>query len=104
MVFLPWITLNSHLYAVTLRGSAGVRKASYLKRNLFKILTCTSTEGSTDTQRDGFYGGPAALVHRDKRSDILVIAGDFNAQVDKNKSTRRFLRWVLLLTGSVSRK
>ncbi|CAM0512289.1 unnamed protein product [Fasciola hepatica] len=80
---LDWIPVNSRLCAVRLQGSVGVRKDSCVKRNLFVISAYAPTDCSSDLQKDEFYDALATLVRSSKGSDIVVLAGDFNAQVGK---------------------
>ena len=56
---------------------------AWLPRCLFIVSTHAPTNCSFDAVKDSFYEALGALLQRAKSSDIVVVAGDMNAQVGK---------------------
>lgn len=70
---LDWITVNSRFCAVKFQESLGVQKYSSVERNLFVIWAYVPTDFNADTLKDGFCDELAALLRRNKSSNIVVL-------------------------------
>ena len=88
---LDWIPVSSRLCAVRLQGSIKVNKKNSRKRCLFVISAYAPTNCSSDSSKDEFYDQLFTSIQSAKSSDIVVLAGDLNAQVGKLSSTESFL-------------
>ncbi|CAH8658448.1 unnamed protein product [Schistosoma rodhaini] len=88
---LEWIPVNSRLCAVRLNGSIRTRKDRDTRRCLFVVSAYAPTDCSHDEVKDDFYRKLSELLQKAKRSDIVVVAGDFNAQVGSLNQTERHL-------------
>ncbi|CAH8595597.1 unnamed protein product [Schistosoma rodhaini] len=84
---LEWIPVNSRLCAVRLNGSVRTRKDRDTRRCLFVVSAYAPTDCSHDEVKDDFYRKLSELLQKAKRSDIVVVAGDFNAQVGSLNQT-----------------
>nr|CAH8876408.1 unnamed protein product [Trichobilharzia regenti] len=80
---LDWIPVDSRMCAVRLNGSVRRRKDCTTRRCLFVISAYAPTDCSSDETKDEFYQKLSSLVRKAKRSDIVVLASDINAQVGK---------------------
>ena len=78
-----WIPVNSRLCAVRLASSFAVRTNRPVKRSLFVISAYAPTDCSPDSVKDSFYSDLANLINLRRSSDIVLLAGDMNAQVGK---------------------
>ncbi|GAA53500.1 craniofacial development protein 2 [Clonorchis sinensis] len=75
-----WIPVDSRLCAVRLATSVKSLTSGML---IDVCLSCLRTPQLTDTVKDRFYDALNALLRRAKSSDIVVVAGDLNAQVGR---------------------
>lgn len=88
---IDWIPVNSRLCAVRLNGSVRVNRGSNRRRCLFVVSVYAPTDCSSDEFKDAFYRDLSVLLQNAKRSDVIIIAGDFNAQLGRlNSSEKRF--------------
>ena len=78
---IDWIPLNSRLCAVRLESSIKVNASRSSKRCLFVVSAYAPTNCSTDLIKDQFYSDFRSLLSRARSSDIVIVAGDMNAQV-----------------------
>ena len=78
---IDWIPLNSRLCAVRLESSIKVNASRSSKRCLFVVSAYAPTNCSTDIIKDQFYSDFRSLLSRARSSDIVIVAGDMNAQV-----------------------
>ena len=88
---LEWIPVNSRLCAVRLNGSVRTRKDRDTRRCLFVVSAYAPTDCSHDEVKDDFYRKLSELLQKAKRSDIVVVAGDFNARVGSLNQPERHL-------------
>ncbi|CAH8648439.1 unnamed protein product [Schistosoma mattheei] len=88
---LEWIPVNSRLCAVRLNGSVRTRKDRDTRRCLFVVSAYAPTDCSSDEVKDEFYRKLSELLQKAKRSDIVLVAGDFNAQIGSLNQTERHL-------------
>ncbi|KAH9591881.1 UBX domain-containing protein 4 [Schistosoma haematobium] len=98
---VDWIPINSRLCAVRLESSIKVRRNRREKRCLFVISAYAPTDCSPDAIKDGFYHQLSVLLQKVRSIDIVVLAGDLNAQVGRlgTEESRLGGRW-----GLVSRR
>jgi hypothetical protein len=92
---LDCIPVNSRLCAIRLKSTVKVRSCRPSSRNLFVISVYAPTDCSSDADKNGFYTELHKLLNLRKSSDIVVMGGDFNAQVgqlgpNKHKIGGRF--------------
>lgn len=80
---LDWIPVNSRLCAVRLNGSTKVNRKTNRRRCLFIVSVYAPTDCSSDDAKDEFYSDLVRLLGQAKRSDIVLVAGDFNSQVGR---------------------
>ena len=80
---LDWIPVNSRLCAVRLNGSVRVNKQRNRWRCLFIVSVYAPTDCSADDLKDAFYRDLHNLLQKARQSDVVVICGDFNAQVGR---------------------
>ena len=80
---LDWIPVDSRLCAVRLATSVKESHKRDVDRCLFIVSAYAPTDCSSDTVKDRFYDALNALLRRAKSSDIVVVAGDLNAQVGR---------------------
>ena len=80
-VLLDWIPVNSHLCAARLNSSVRVNKNKSTRRTLLVISVNAPTDSYDDNIKNKFYADLNDLLHLQKASDIVIVAGDFNAQV-----------------------
>ncbi|CAH8430348.1 unnamed protein product [Schistosoma haematobium] len=88
---LEWIPVNSRLCAVRLNGYVRTRKDRDTRRCLFVVSAYALTDCSSDDVKDEFYRKLSELLQKAKRSDIVLVAGDFNAQIGSLNQTERHL-------------
>ncbi|CAH8585359.1 unnamed protein product [Schistosoma haematobium] len=79
---IDWIPINSRLCAVRLESSIKVRRNRREKRCLFVISAYAPTDYSPDAIKDEFYHQLSVLLQKVRSTDIVVLAGDLNAQID----------------------
>ena len=79
---VEWIPVNSRLCATRLRTSINCSRTKNVERCLFIVSVYAPTDCSSDAAKDEFYDALEALLKRAKSSDIVMIAGDMNAQVE----------------------
>ncbi|RTG88280.1 uncharacterized protein DC041_0005854 [Schistosoma bovis] len=61
------------------------------RRCLFVVSAYSPTDCSSDDVKDEFYRKLSDLLRKAKRSDVVIVAGDFNAQVGKLSDRERHL-------------
>ena len=88
---LDWIPVNSRLCAVRLAGSIKVNADRHGKRCLFVVSAYAPTDGSAEEEKDDFYRELSRLIRLAKRSDIIILAGDMNAQIGQLHSSETHL-------------
>ncbi|CAH8594175.1 unnamed protein product [Schistosoma curassoni] len=93
-----WIPINSHLCAARLENSIEVRRNRREKPCLFVISTYAPTDCSPDAIKDKFYHQLTVLLQKVRSTDIVVLAGDLNAQVGRLCTEKSGLggRWRLV--------
>jgi hypothetical protein len=84
---LDWIPVDSRLCAVRLATSVKTSRERQIDRCLFIVSAYAPTDCSSDTAKDSFYDALSGLIQRAKSSDIVVVAGDMNAQVGRLSAT-----------------
>ena len=85
--FLDWIPLNSRLCAVRLEGAIHKNRQCKTKRCLFVISAYAPADISSDDLKDMIYDQLTAPINQSRSSDIVILAGDLNAQVGKLSSS-----------------
>ncbi|GAA54917.1 hypothetical protein CLF_106123 [Clonorchis sinensis] len=98
----PCLTGYLLIAASAVRLTTSVREAHKreVDRCPFVVSAYTPTGCSPDTIKDNFYGVLSALLRRAKSSDIIVVAGDLNAQFGRLSASetqpggRRGLDWI----------
>ncbi|CAH8555377.1 unnamed protein product [Schistosoma haematobium] len=92
---IDWIPINSRLCAVRLESSIKVRRNRREKRCLFVISVYVPTDCSPDAIKDEFYHQLSVLLQKVRLTDIVVLAGDLNAQVGRlgTEESRLGGRW-----------
>ncbi|CAH8517778.1 unnamed protein product [Schistosoma margrebowiei] len=95
---VDWIPINSRLCAVRLESSIKVRRNRREKRCLFVISAYAPTDCSPDAIKDEFYHQLSVLLQKVRSTDIVVLAGDLNAQVGRlgTEESRLGSRWGLV--------
>lgn len=83
---IEWIPINSRLCAVRLDGSCRVNRNKTIKRCLFVVAAYAPTDCSSDIMKDQFYDELNNLILRAPSTDLVVLAGDFNARVGRLNS------------------
>ncbi|KAA3672338.1 uncharacterized protein DEA37_0010944 [Paragonimus westermani] len=77
---LDWIPVNGRFCAVRLK-----------RRCVFIIPAYTPTDSCPDATNDAFYDALVDLLRQSKHSDIIILAGDFNAQLGRLSSDEKRL-------------
>ncbi|KER20298.1 hypothetical protein T265_15351, partial [Opisthorchis viverrini] len=77
---LDWMPVDSRLCAVRLATSVRESRGSEVHRTLFIVSAYAPTDCSSESAKDSFYDALGALLQQAKSSDIVVVAGDMNAQ------------------------
>ena len=80
---LDWIPVNSRLCAVRLSGSIKINAGRCGKRCLFVVSAYAPTDSSSENEKDEFYQDLSRLLRSARRTDIVILAGDMNAQVGR---------------------
>ncbi|KAH9590336.1 hypothetical protein MS3_00003064 [Schistosoma haematobium] len=95
---IDWIPINSRLCAVKLGSSIKVRRNRREKRRIFVISVYAPTDCSPDAIKDEFYHQLTVLLQKVRSTDIVVLAGDLNAQVGRlgTEESRLDGRWGLV--------
>ncbi|CAH8651686.1 unnamed protein product [Schistosoma intercalatum] len=95
---IDWIPINSRLCAVRLESSIKVRKNRCEKRCLFVISAYAPTDSSPDAIKDEFYHQLSVLLQKVRSTDVVVLAGDLNAQVGRlgTEESRLGGRWEIV--------
>ncbi|CAH8650188.1 unnamed protein product [Schistosoma margrebowiei] len=91
LALLEWIPVDSRLCAVRLNGTVRIRKDRDTRRCLFVVSAYSPTDCSADDVKDEFYRKLSDLLRKARRSDVVIMAGDFNAQVGKLSEMERHL-------------
>ncbi|KAH9587678.1 ATP-binding cassette sub- A member 3 [Schistosoma haematobium] len=91
---IDWIPINSRLCAVRLESSIKVRRNGREKRCVFVISAYAPTDYSPDAIKDEFYH-QLSILQKVRSTDIVVLAGDLNAQVGRlgTEESRLGGRW-----------
>ena len=84
---LDWTSVNSRLCAVRLADSIKVNANRHGKPCSFVVLAYALTDSSSEEEKDDFYRELSRLIRLTKRSDIIILAGDMNAQVGQLHSS-----------------
>ena len=71
-----------------------------ISRCLFIVSAYAPTICSSDAAKDSFYDALRALLRRAETSDIVVVAGDMNAQVGRLSTDEAQVGAVCVLTRS----
>ncbi|CAI2736607.1 unnamed protein product [Schistosoma spindalis] len=95
---INWIPINSRICAVRLGSSIKVRRNRREKRYLFVISAYAPTDCSPDAIKNEFYHQLTVLLQKVRSTDIVVLAGDLNAQVGRPGTEENRLggRWRLV--------
>ena len=88
---LDWIPVNSRLCVVRLNGVTKVNSYRRRKRCLFVISAYAPTDVASEAEKDSFYRELTRLVRCAKRTDIMVLASDMNAQIGRLTSLETHL-------------
>jgi len=88
---VDWIPVNARLCAVRLTTSTATQRSLGNKRCLFVISAYAPTDPSSEAVKDAFYQELTSLLRKAKSSDIIVLAGDLNAQVGRLGESERQL-------------
>ncbi|GAA48472.1 hypothetical protein CLF_101653 [Clonorchis sinensis] len=78
-----WVPVDSHLCAVRVVTSVKESDKRQVDRCLLVVSAYAPTDCSSDAVKGRFYDALNALLQRVESSDIVVVAGDLNAQVDR---------------------
>ena len=82
---LEYIPVNSRLGAVRLKGTVRIRKNKDMPLCSFVVYVYGLADCSSDEIKDEFYRKLSDLFQKSKLSVVVIVAGDFIAQVDKLK-------------------
>ena len=85
---LDWIPVNSRLCAARLNGSVKANK-NRSTRTLLVISVYAPTGSNDDDIKNQFFADLNDLLHFRKASDIVMVAGGFNAQMGHLSSSER---------------
>ena len=88
---LDWIPVNSRLCAVRLDCNFKVNSGRRSNRCLFVVSAYAPTNCSSEAEKDDFYRDLSRLLRSARSSDIVILAGDMNAQVGRLSSTESHL-------------
>ncbi|KER31525.1 hypothetical protein T265_02290 [Opisthorchis viverrini] len=88
---LGWIPVNSRLCVVRLSSSIKLNASRHKKRCLFVVSAYAPTDCSSDAEKDTFYRELSRLIRQAKSTDIVILAGDLNAQVGRLSSLESHL-------------
>ena len=76
---------------VRLNGSVRVNSSRLKRRALFVISAYAPTDCSTSEVKDEFYRELSQLLQNVRATDVVVVAGDFNAQLGRLDESERYL-------------
>ncbi|KER27324.1 hypothetical protein T265_05644 [Opisthorchis viverrini] len=88
---LDWIPVNSRLCAVRLSSSIKLNASRNKKRCLFVVSAYAPTDCISDAEKDTFCRELSGLIRQAKSTDIVILAGDLNAQVGRLSSLESHL-------------
>ncbi|THD18220.1 Craniofacial development protein 2 [Fasciola hepatica] len=88
---LDWIPVDSRLGAVTFRGLCRVSRHHLDRCSLFVVSTYAPKDGNADAIKDVFCQKLLDLLHKAKRGDVVILAGDLNARVGQLSSNETHL-------------
>ncbi|KER28215.1 hypothetical protein T265_04891 [Opisthorchis viverrini] len=88
------IPVDSRLCAGRLATLVRESRGSEVHRTLFIVSAYAPTACSSESGRDSFYDALDALQQQAKSSDIVVVAGDMNAQVKVNVRADQGAWWI----------
>ena len=88
---VDWFPISARLCAVRLNGSTCLAAHKSRKRCLFVVSAYARTNSSSDEEKDNFYSSLFDLLRITKNSDIVILAGDMNAQVGRLSSEEKML-------------
>ena len=80
---IDWIPVNSRMCAACFSISVKVGRNRLQKRTLFMVSLYAPTNCSDDSTKDEFYDDLNRLLNMKKPSCIVIVAGDYNAQLGK---------------------
>ncbi|KAH9591822.1 hypothetical protein MS3_00003964 [Schistosoma haematobium] len=80
---IDWVSTKSRLCAVRIERFIKVSRNRCEKQCLFVISAYGPTDCSPDAIKDEFYHQLTVLLQKVRSTDILVLAGDLNAQVGR---------------------
>ena len=80
---VDWIPVDSRLCAVRLTTSIKMSRECEFSRCLFIVSTYAPTNGSSEAAKGSFYDALRVLLQRAGSSDIFVVSGEMNPQVDR---------------------
>ncbi|KER28652.1 hypothetical protein T265_04600 [Opisthorchis viverrini] len=83
--------VNSRLCAVRLSSSIKLNASRHKKRCLLVVSAYAPTNCSPDAEKDTFYRELSEFIHQAKNTDIVILAGDLNAQVGRLSSLESHL-------------
>ena len=87
MALLNWIPVNSRLCIARFSSSVKVDQNRSQKRTLFVISLHAPTNSSEDASKEEFYDELNRLLNMRQSSDIVLVAGDFNAQLGERSTS-----------------
>ena len=76
-----WIPISDRLCAVRLMTASKVHARNLTPRCLFIISAYAPTDCASDAVKDSFYNDLRLLIDKANSNDIIIVAGDMNAQV-----------------------
>ncbi|CAH8434994.1 unnamed protein product [Heterobilharzia americana] len=88
---LDWVIVDSRLCAIQLNSTVKNERNSGTRRCLFVISAYAPTDWSSDEVKDEFYRKLSSFLLRAKRSDVVVVEGDFIAHMGKLSEAERHL-------------
>ena len=86
---LDWIPVNSRLCVARLNSSVKVNKNKSTRRTLLVIPVYAPIDSYDDNIKNQFYTDLNDFLHLRKVSDIVIVAGEFIAQVGHLSSSER---------------
>ena len=88
MALLDLIPVISRIYAARFSTSVKFKQNRSRNRTLFVISFYAATNSSEDAANDDFYDELNLLLNMRQSSDIVLVAGDFNAQLDELSTSK----------------
>ena len=80
---IDWIPVNSRLFAARFSSPVKAGRNRSQKRALFVVSLYIPTNCSDDSAKDEFYNDLNRLLNMKNPSDIVIVVGDYNAQLGK---------------------